>query len=186
MFKKLLTLLLVSAFAVPAHALEIGGVVLPDALPVAAETLHLNGAGLRTKFFVKVYACGLYLQERSSDGTALAAADRPMALRMRFIYDGVSPDKLVEAWNEGFAAATGGRTAPISAEIARFNALFTSDARTGDVYDLVYLPGQGVSVTMAGTVRETIPGLAFKQALFGIWLGQEPVDKSLKKGLLGG
>jgi hypothetical protein len=177
---------LVIALASSAQAVEIGGVSLPDSVPAASEILKLNGAGLRTKFFIKVYACGLYLQERSSDGQAIAAAEKPMALRMRFIHDGVAPEKLIEAWNDGFKASTGGNTAPISAEISRFNGLFTAEARKGDAYELLYLPGKGVAVSMNGTVRDTIPGLEFKQALFGIWLGREPADASLKKGLLGG
>jgi hypothetical protein len=183
--RKILMTLAMLTFALSANALEIGGVNLPDAMPAGSETLKLNGAGLRTKFFVKVYAAGLYLQERASDGQAIAAADKPMALRMRFIHDGVAPEKLVEAWNDGFKAATGGNTALIDAEISRFNRLFTAEARKGDVYDLLYLPGKGVEVSMNGTLRDTIPGLSFKQALFGIWLGKEPADATLKKGLLG-
>jgi hypothetical protein len=34
-------------------------------------------------------------------------------------------------------------------------------------------------------VKGKIPGFDFKQALFGIWLSDKPVDETLKKHLLG-
>ncbi len=34
--------------------------------------------------------------------------------------------------------------------------------------------------------RLLVPALALKQAVFAIWLGDHPVQESLKKGLLGG
>ncbi|MEZ4529127.1 MAG: chalcone isomerase family protein, partial [Desulfobacterales bacterium] len=121
----LLTLLLVS----PALAKEIGGANLPDTLKAGNEELLLNGAGLRTKFVVKVYAGGLYLKARNSDAQKIVAADEPMAIRMQFIHDGVDAKKLIEAWNEGFANATGGNPASIKPEIDKFNSFFAEEAK---------------------------------------------------------
>jgi hypothetical protein len=36
-----------------------------------------------------------------------------------------------------------------------------------------------------GAIQGTVPGVAFKQALFGIWLGNNPVDAGLKTKLVG-
>ena len=176
---------LVLTTAIVASAVEIGGVTLPDTMVVGSHQLVLNGAGLRKKFFVKVYAAGLYLRARTGDAQAIIAADDPMAVRMEFIYDGVSPEKLVAAWNEGFANATGGDLSPIQPQVQQFDALFTEAARKGDVYQLLYTPGEGVQVEMNGRTVGTIPGLAFKRALFAIWLGDTPADRSLKEGMLG-
>jgi hypothetical protein len=168
-----------------AVAMEIGGVVLPDTLVAGSQDLVLNGAGLRTKFFVKVYAGGLYLKQKSADAVDIVAADEPMTIRMHFIHDGVSSQKLIEAWNEGFANATGGATAPLQAEIDQFNGFFRETASTGDVYDIIYTPEQGVRVYVKGQLQGLIRGLPFKQAVFAIWLGEKPADKSLKAGMLG-
>src|SRR5574340_908368 len=81
----------------PVQAKEIGGVNLPDTLPAGKEQLILNGAGLRTKFFIKVYAGGLYLKKKETDARKIIAADEPMAIRMQFIYDGVSREKIGRA-----------------------------------------------------------------------------------------
>ncbi|MBI4775272.1 MAG: chalcone isomerase family protein [Deltaproteobacteria bacterium] len=80
-------------------AKEIGGVNLPDSMMAGDAQLALNGAGLRKKVFIKVYSGALYLKQANSDARAIIDADEPMAIRMHFIYDGVSAEKLVESWN---------------------------------------------------------------------------------------
>lgn len=169
-----------------AFAGEIGGVTLPDQMKVSDQELNLNGAGLRKKLFIKVYAGGLYTKAKTKDAAAIINADDPMAIRMHFIYDGVSKDKLIGAWNEGFANTAKGQEAALQPHIDAFNALFTETAAKNDVYDVIYEPGKGVSVVINGkTVGTVNGGLPFKKAVFGIWLGDVPADKKLKKGMLG-
>jgi Chalcone-flavanone isomerase. len=168
-----------------AQAKEIGGVNLPDTIMSGKEHLVLNGAGLRKKFFVKAYAGGLYLKTKEDSAKKIVNADEPMAIRLQFIYDGVSCKQLVEGWNEGFANATMGNPGPIKERADTFNSFFTEDARKGDIYDIVYAPGEGVYVSIKGKLMGTIKGLDFKKALFAIWLGEKPVDTSLKQGMLG-
>jgi hypothetical protein len=66
-----------------------------------------------------------------------------------------------------------------------FNGYFTAEAGEGDVYEFVYDPGEGVRTVLEGRTAGIIPGLDFKQALFGVWLGKRPADATLKQGLLG-
>lgn len=184
--KRLLVITLVALMASSAgFAAQIGTVTLPDSLTAGSDTLLLNGAGFRKKLFIKVYVGGLYLKQKSGDADSIISADDPMAVRMHFIYDGVSSQKLIDAWNEGFANATGGNIAPISNEIGQFNAFFKEEAKKNDIYDMIYLPGEGVRVSIKGRVLGTVKGLEFKKALFGIWLGAKPVDGKLKNGMLG-
>ena len=186
MWKTVLAALFLFAAVIPARALEIGGANLPDKISAGDFPLLLNGAGIRKKTFlrIKVYAGGLYLLRRSSDPVQIIKADSPMAVKMVFIYNGVSPKKLINAWNEGFAAS--GRSVSSAAAIKQFNSFFTEEAGRGDIYDLVYLPGVGVTVSRNGVVKGTVAGLDFKKALFSIWLGEKPADSGLKKSMLGG
>jgi Leu/Phe-tRNA-protein transferase len=184
--KKMLLILLIVFFQTSiAMGIEIGGVQLPDSLTVNNAKLQLNGAGLRKKAVIKVYAGGLYLLKKETDPAKIIAADEPMVIRMHFIYSKVSKEKLVNTWNEGFANATNGNTEAIQKEINQFNGYFTEDAKKGDVYDVIYLPGHGISVEINGKRKGPIPRLEFKQAVFGIWLGEKPADAKLKKGMLG-
>lgn len=185
MSRLLISAMVVLLMASPAPALEIGGVDLPGTLSVDGRELVLNGAGLRKKFFVKVYAMGLYLPEKTQDAGRIIQADEPMAARMHFIYDGVSAEDLVDAWQEGFENATDGDLGPIQERVETFNGYFTGEAAKGDVYEFIYIPGEGVRTVLQGEVAGTIPGLDFKQALFGIWLGKKPADAKLKQGMLG-
>ncbi|RUM33251.1 MAG: chalcone isomerase [Desulfobulbus sp.] len=164
---------------------EIGGVDLPDSVTVAGKTLLLNGAGLRTKFFFKIYAGGLYLGNTAKDAEAVINADAPMLVRMHFIYDGVSAEKLQDGWKEGFALTAPSGEKPLQQAIASYVALFKEEARENDVYDVSWQPGHGVDVVRNGTLLGTINGLDFKKALFAIWLGKDPVDDDLKEGMLG-
>ena len=186
MFRKLfwvvLSVFMMTSFS---SAEEIGGVNLPDSLMAGDTKLIINGAGLRKKLFIKVYAGALYLTQKNADAGKIIGADEPMAIRMHFIYDGVSQDNLIEAWNEGFSNAMGGDLSPIQKQVDRFNGFFTEEAKANDVYDIVYIPGQGTSVTVKGKLSGTMEGFEFKKAVFSIWLGDKPADSKLKKGMLG-
>jgi len=169
----------------PVSALEIDGVKLPDSVTVAGQQLLLNGAGLRTKFFFNIYAGGLYLLKSSHDPAAIINADEPMLVRMHFIYDGVSAKKLKNGWKEGFAVTAPEADNQLQQAMASFVGLFTEEAKENDIYEIAWLPGTGIEVVYNGRLLGTINGLAFKKALFAIWLGLDPVDDDLKAGMLG-
>jgi hypothetical protein len=65
--------------------------------------------------------------------------------------------------------------------------VFKNGIQKNDVFDLVYIPGTGLEASKNGTLLETISGLEFKKALFGIWLCEKPSHKcpGLKSGMLG-
>jgi hypothetical protein len=183
--KKILIAFMVTILSVTGFSMEIGGVNMPDSLKVGDANLILNGAGLRKKLWIKVYAGGLYLKAKEKDQTKIINADEPMAIRMEFIYNGVSAEKLIGAWNEGFENATKGNTAQIKKEIDTFNGYFKEEAKKGDVYEIIYVPQKGTTLIINGKESGTIKGLAFKKALFGIWLCDKPADEDLKEGMLG-
>lgn len=167
------------------EAKTVAGVSLPDTVSVGGQSIVLNGTGVRSKFFVKVYVGALYLPSRTrSASTAIKSG--PSRMLMHFIYSKVERDKIVEAWNEGFAANTGkSELAALKSRIVRFNGMF-GDLREGQQIVLDYVPGKGTSVKVAGKNKGTIKGDDFHRALMRIWLGKSPVTSDLKKGLLGG
>jgi hypothetical protein len=167
------------------EARTVAGVKLPDMATVGGKSLVLNGAGVRSKFFVKVYVGALYLPSKSKSAS-VAIKSAPKRLLMHFIYSKVERDKIVDAWNEGFAANTGkGEMAALKSRIARFNGMF-GDISEGQQIVLDYIPDKGTSVKVAGKHKGTIEGDDFHQALMRIWFGKKPVTSDLKKGLLGG
>lgn len=171
-----------------AAAKEVAGVKLPDTLTLAPDqpALVLNGAGVRSKFFVKVYVGALYLPARATDAASIVRHTGPVAVHMHFLHSEVSKEKLVDAWNDGFSAnLPEAARARLKERIERFNALFRT-VRRGDVIRLEYLPGSGTSVIVNDARQGTIEGEDFMQAWLKIWLGEKPADGDLKRAMLGG
>ena len=158
---------------------------MPGSMITGSETLVLNGKGTRTKFFLTLYEAGLYLRERSDDAGKIVAAESPMAIRLLIKSSMITSEKMEKATLEGFEKSTHGNTAALVKEIEQFISVFREEIRVDDVYEMIYLPSKGVQVIKNNKQAAIIPGLAFKKALFGIWLSPDPVQESLKRELLG-
>lgn len=159
---------------------------IPSTMSVGGKNLVLNGAGTRTKFIISVYHAGLYLPTKSGDANKIMAANEPMALRMKVVSGFASAAKMKHALNQGFANATGGKTAPIKPQIDQLlNSAFKGKISKGDVFDMIYTPQGGTKVVKNGKGLTVIKGLPFKKALLGIWLSNRPAQGSLKNQLLG-
>ncbi|VAW72600.1 FIG026291: Hypothetical periplasmic protein [hydrothermal vent metagenome] len=186
-FLKLLAVLSLSIASAQLQAIEIADIEIAPKVSIAGldKPLQLNGAGIRYKFFFKVYVGALYLSEKQNNPGAILAGDKPNRVLMHFIYDEVSQEKLVNAWLEGFENNTDkAQMAGLKERLAQFNALF-STVHTGDVVLLDYVPGKGTTVNVKGLEKGVIEGADFNRALLAVWLGEEPVTEDLKEAMLG-
>src|SRR5208282_203744 len=165
------------------HAGNLAGVTLPDTEQVGATKLVLNGMGLRTKFMVKVYVAGLYLEQKSSDPNAIIKADAPKRIVMQFLH-GASKNQMSDAFNESFNDNSPEAVKTMKADIDRLlNAL--EPVKVGDQMVFTYVPGTGTTLAINGTDKLTIAGPAFGPVLLSVWLGPKPPNADLKKGMLG-
>jgi hypothetical protein len=165
----------------------VSGVTMPATFKAGNDNLVLNGAGVRVKFFMDMYVAGLYLPAKANVAESICQANTPMAVNLHIVSSLVSSDRMVDAIKEGFKKSTGDKTGPIQSKIDRFIKLFTQEPIVkGNEFDNIYVPGEGVKVYKNGKLLDTIDGMDFKTALWGIWLGNEPADKNLKVALLGG
>jgi hypothetical protein len=170
--------------ALPAFAATLAGVTLPDTITVGTRTLVLNGMGLRTKLFVKVYAAGLYLEKKSGDAEAVIQQDAAKRIVLEFIRGEVTREQMQEAFDDALKANVPDRGASLQRETARFlSALETMHQK--EQMAITYVPGVGTTVTVRGKDKLTIPGLPFAQIVFSMWLGPRPPNGDLKAGLLG-
>lgn len=181
--KKILSLLLLCSFFL--FSKEVSGVVLEPTRSIDGQTLSLQGAGVRDKFFMDLYVASLYTQKAYENAPALMSADESMSISLHILSSLITSEKMEEATREGFLNATNGNALSIAKEIETFIAVFKKPIAVNDVYDLVYIPTTGVKIYKNKTLHVSIQGLEFKQALFGIWLGEKPAQESLKKALLG-
>ncbi len=191
--KKICVVLFVALlFAPAAMAKKVGDIEVADSIMLDGQNLVLNGAGVRIKkiafITIDVYTAGLYLKTKSTDPQAIMDENSPMAIRLYITTNKATKEKLIDAWNEGFERATGGKTDGIKSEITKFNALFKTDPKDGDLYEIAYVPDKGITVALNGVIQgDAIAGLEFKKAVFGIWLAKNTDEylNKLKTGLLG-
>ncbi|AQS38932.1 hypothetical protein Sps_03816 [Shewanella psychrophila] len=166
------------------QAVEISGVKVPEQIVVADTQLQLNGAGVRSKFFIDLYVGSLYLPAASTDITSILDAS-DAAVRLNITSGMITSDKMRDAIIDGFDDATDGNTKAIQAQMDAFMALFSDEIKEGDQFTLATSKANGVTAYKNGVAQDTIEGEAFRQALLKIWLGDSPAQNSLKKAMLG-
>jgi chalcone isomerase-like protein len=172
----------------PALAVEVAGVRLPDTAKVASQELVLNGAGLRTRLFFKVYTIGLYLPEKKSETAAVLA--QPGAKRVAIhMLRNVGADTFSEALVEGLKANhSEDDYRALEPGVRQLGAIMAEvkEAKKGMAIDLDWT-GSATRVSVNGRpAGEPIAGEEFYRALLRIWLGKHPVQDDIKKDLLGG
>lgn len=187
---KMLMVLTGMALAFACGAAEVAGVKLDDKVRLsgAGPELVLNGAGIRTRVFFKVYVGGLYLVEKKGTAAEVLALAGPKRVSMTMLRD-LSAQQLSEALGDGIrnnasAAEQEALKARVDELVTIMNAL--NEAKKGDAIVLDWLPDTGTQVTVNGqAVGKPIAGEDFYRALLRIWLGDRPADSDLKKGMLG-
>jgi long-chain acyl-CoA synthetase len=169
-----------------AGAAEVGGVKLDDKASIDGHELVLNGAGIRTKVFLKIYVLGLYLPQPAKDVSAVFAKS-PRRIQMNMLRT-LSADQVVDALldtmqdnnTQAELAAVKAQTDQLASLIRAFK-----EVKEKDVVTLDFVDG-GTRLGWNGKNYGTVPGEPFNQALTKIWLGEKPVQADLKKTLLGG
>jgi hypothetical protein len=179
------TALLALSLALPAGAGTLAGVNLPDKAEAGGQTLVLNGLGLRTKFFIKVYVGGLYLAQKEKAPAKVIAADAPRRMVMHFLY-GVTKEQMCDAWKEGLEQNTPKAPADVKKSFASLCA-WMEPIPKGNELVLTYVPGKGTEVTVNGKSKGTVDGKASSDAILNTWIGPDPgPGADFKKAVLGG
>ncbi len=183
--RALVLLALIGLFfsARPVHAAVVEGVTFSDRLSVEGRDLELRGAALlRYKIFLKAYVAALYVEPTARPVVAL----HELGLRLEIEYFWSIPASgFADATREGIARNVDDATyLALEPRIERLNELYR-DVQPGDRYSLTYVPEVGTELSLNGARLGLVEGEDFAAAFFDIWLGEEPLDASLKANLLG-
>lgn len=176
--------------ALPAFAaVQVKSAKFEDTLQVGNQALVLNGAGVRVKIIVDVYAAGLYLPNKvRSEGKAIASTGAK-SMQIVLLRD-LTGEKFAEAMIDGFKANnTDADIAKYQGKLDQLRSLMLTfgTVKEGTVINMTSIPGAGLRVYINGQQKGTeITGDDFYQAMLKIWLGEKPVDSDLKSALLGG
>jgi hypothetical protein len=168
--------------AVPAVAKERDGVVVPATIQVDGKPLQLMGMGLRKKLWVRVYLASLYLENPTEDAKQVIATDQIKRVQMNMLRD-LDRGKIVEAVQQGFERNSGQQLPRLQERLDRFLRAIP-DLRGGQTIVITYFPGRGTSLKAGSGEDVSIAGKDFADALFSVWLGDNPVDGDLKAEML--
>lgn len=171
-----------------AQAIEVGGLRFDDTARVAGKELKVNGAGVRTRIVVKVYALVLYLPEKKDTTAGVLESAGPRRFSLGLLRE-VTGDDLGQAFMAGITANTDkAERSKFVNQLAQFGEAFVNipSAKRGDVINVDWVPDTGTVMTLNGKpIGEPLKDVGFYNAVLKIWLGDKPVDTSLKPQLLG-
>lgn len=182
--------MLCAVCAAPAWAsVNVEGVPFDEAARLAGRELLLNGTGLRSVFVIKGYVAGLYLPERAKNAAVILGMKGPKRLQIHPLRD-VGADTFIRALNDGIHRnQTELQVQKLSDRLTQLEDAMRQigATRRGDTINFDYTPEAGTIITVNGVARgKPILGEDFYQAVLSIFIGNNPVDRELKSGLLGG
>jgi len=180
---------LCAACAAPAWAaVNVEGVPFDEATRVAGRELLLNGTGLRSVFVIKGYVAGLYLPERAKNAAVVLGMKGPKRLQIHPLRN-VGADTFIHALNDGIHRnQTEIQMQRLTDRLTQLEDAMRQIGSTkrGDTINFDYTPDAGTTISINGVARtKAIPGEDFYQAVLSIFIGNNPVDRDLKSGLLG-
>lgn len=177
--------LLISAAA---HSRVIAETEFSELLPQTAEQpeLHLNGASIRSYYYlVDTYVGLLYMENPSNNAEAIINDDGYKRIIYHVLMNRVSGRRIATAMYESLQLNVSSDEAVVLED--RLNQLvkmFDSKMKRGDEGYVDYLPGVGTRVVIKGEVKGILPGKDLYDALLKIWIGENPVSRHFKEEIL--
>jgi len=186
--KKILILLLacMTLWSYGQKEYNVDGVIIPRNVDFLGKKLELSGFGIRSKMWMDIYVQALYLEVLSQDANKIINNDvDKMGIKIVITSILVSSGKFTRNFNNGFERSAKENLAALQPRIDLFKGFMAEKIVRDDVFNLMYNPKDKKTYVYKNDVlKGTVPGLDFKKALFGIWIGSDPIDPQLKKDLL--
>jgi hypothetical protein len=174
------------------NTVDVDGIQIQKVIKVEDGTgktkLRLNGYGIRDKMWINLYTQALYLTKTTSSAEKILNSKSSIATRLYVTSSLISKEKLIKAIEEGVEKSYKGDIESIRPRLNQLMGFFSKDEvleKNGYV-DFVYSEDTETLYTYINdTLIGEIKGADFRIVLFGIWLEEKCVDKTLKKRLLG-
>ncbi|MEZ4753627.1 MAG: chalcone isomerase family protein [Bdellovibrionota bacterium] len=182
-FKLSVLVLTISVLSETAQGAELAGANFPDRTSVKGVELILNGLGVRkaTIFKIKAYVAGLYLAKKASDVNAILSNKKPKKIVMKFLRS-VEASRLADGWVEGFESNSIAYSV-LKERVQRLAGLMP-DVKDGDIIEFEISDDLTIVKSNSKILTE-VKGDDFSKGLLLVWLGPNPPNEDLKKGMLG-
>lgn len=184
--------LLISVLVAAAGALaqaeprRVESAVFEQQQTVAGQPLQLNGAGVRKKLFIKVYAAALYTPKPIRQVAQVWDSPGPKRLRVVALRE-IDAGSLGKAMSQTMSDnLPKDRMGPCIPGLIKLGDVFSEKKRlaAGESFSLDDIPGQGTVVSINDQLVAVIEGSAFFGCLMYNYFGERPADAALKQALL--
>ena len=168
-----------------AHALNVEGREFAPAVTVDGKALKLVGAGVREKWFFKVYAMAAYSTSGACSASSLVNADEPKYLRIEMLRS-VDAAKMGSTIGEAFDEHMPKDASPaLRSQRATFQGYFTKACSEGSVLEFLYDPAVGTTFRQNGqSMGSPLAGREFARVLWDIYFGTDSCCDTLKASVL--
>lgn len=173
----------------PAEAADIEGVRVEERITFqGGQQLVLNGAGVRTKLFMKLYVGALHLPVKKNSADEIIKDSGAKRVSMFVLADEITARDLVASLNSALDANhIPMEMALIETRLRQLNEMMLSVGvlKKGAVVTLSYEPASGTHIRINSEEKLVIKGEDFFRAVLRIWIGSRPVDGRLRDAMLG-
>jgi hypothetical protein len=172
-----------------AQAATLEGQRFDDTMVLSDRTLRLNGLGLRGVAWIKAFVAGLYLTAPSKDSAQVLAMQGPKRIRLKIMLNAPSHEltksligRIEDHEPEAVRTKLADRLPNLGAQIDSLG-----DLQPGDTVDLDFIPDKGISLRYNDkAVGTPVAGDDLYRSVLKIFVGDHPVDRRMKEGLLRG
>jgi len=171
--------------------MKIANFEIPEEIVLNNKKLKLNGAAMRTKFFINTYIIALYSEKPIYNEEEAIYSSIPRCLRMLITTPLATPSAVSQnigsGLKEGMNEKEYKKLQPTLEEIKSI----IEKTNTGykDYIDNFYDSDKSFSYLKNGTLlgkSEDTNGQIFAEAIFNLYFGKKPKDNKIKKALLNG
>lgn len=168
--------------------MKLAGYELTPNINLNGIDLRLNGAAVRSKFFIQTYIISLYAATPITDGTSAIESNVERSLRMQIITPLATSKAVSENILQGMKDGLGAlydKQKDLVEELR--DVIERSAVQYKDIIDIYYTKDKVLHLYKNGDKIYTYKeGKLFAETIFGIYLGKYPKDKKIKEALLKG
>ena len=168
--------------------MKLAGIELPKKINLHQKELSLNGAAIRTKFFIQTYIISLYSEKPIRDEKTGIESSMERSLRMQIITPLATSKAVSENIQSGMKEGLGDLYYQQKDLIEDLRSVIEkSGVQYKDTIDIYYTPkGEMKLYKNENEIYSNKDGKLFAQTIFNMYLGQRPKDRKIKEALLKG
>ncbi len=168
--------------------MKLAGIEIAENINLNNKELILNGAAIRTKFFVQTYIISLYTETPILHDKIGVESLIERCLRMQIITPLATSKAVSENIQSGMKEGMG-KLYHLNKETIEqlIHVLESSQIQYKDIIDIYYSDKSELKIFKNGKeIYSNKDGKLFAETIFGIYLGRNPKDRKIKEALLTG